>query len=68
MNALRSELKGDMHALSDEFKGNLNGVEIGLRDHSHKLQVECLKTIYFTGLIQLMIIIGSVLAIIRASN
>lgn len=67
MHAFRNEIKADMHALTNELKGDINAVQLNLRDHSHKLHVECLKTIYFTGLIQLIIIIGSVLAIIRAS-
>jgi hypothetical protein len=74
LHNLRNELKEDMHALRNEFKADMNSLKLDLkevilsfRDHNHKLHVECLKTIYFTGLIQLIIIIGSVLAIIRAS-
>lgn len=60
-------LKEEMHAMRLEFKEEMHAFRVDLKDHTHKLHVECLKTIYITGLVQLMIVIGSVLAIIRAS-
>jgi hypothetical protein len=60
-------LKEEMHAFRLEIKEALHAFKVDFTVHTSKLHVECMKAIYITGLIQLIIIIGSVLAIIRAS-